>query len=533
MGKAIRIGYAGVVLEGVEGGVREAAAIFHDRCDAEGRRQADNAPGQKAVGKAGREVGYLVGADDGRRETTQVVIKIVEVAAGAAVDIRKAQLAGLTLQLVAGGGFNLAVAGIAGAGQEVATGIGGEVGAFGGDGDKAIGIVLGITNAEFEIAGDGLLDLQGPDIALRREIAGRGPLKDELVVAKDLAESVLEEVGSGGDIPRIGVVVCEDLPGVAGEPVDIERDAVVEPAEAGVDDGGGAGDGGPGNADAGGEAEGFGEFLRLGAHTEVNGQAGSENPVVVGEQGVAEIGYFKGGSGGEGDVLNQLAGGVEDVNGVFRDRPVLVAGGEIRSELEVVSSQQVGNGFGRKVGAAAEAGRLAVLLREIIPEIASGSEHQIRGALAPYRGVEAGDGEDGIQQAAEDGEVVGQGAGIVVSTGVRGSGLGVEVVDVDIGQALGSDVYGGRDEVAVGDDPVHLSKGGDTLLFFLIGRASRRVDGGFADLEIDPFGKIEFAGDERAFEIETGGSVAETAQPPTADEEFGEWIIQLPLPFFR
>src|ERR1019366_316234 len=97
MGKAIRIGYAGVVLEGVEGGIREAAAIFHNRCDAEIRRQADNAPGQKAVGKAGGEVGNLVGADDGSGETAQVVIEIVEVAAGAAVDIREAQLAGLAL----------------------------------------------------------------------------------------------------------------------------------------------------------------------------------------------------------------------------------------------------------------------------------------------------------------------------------------------------------------------------------------------------------------------------------------------------
>src|ERR1017187_833026 len=86
MGKAVRIGYAGVVLEGVEGGIGEAAAVFHNRREAESRRQTDDAPGQKTVGKAGGEVGDLVGADDGGRETTEVVIEIVEVAAGAAVD---------------------------------------------------------------------------------------------------------------------------------------------------------------------------------------------------------------------------------------------------------------------------------------------------------------------------------------------------------------------------------------------------------------------------------------------------------------
>src|ERR1017187_1385222 len=234
MGKAVRIGYAGIILEGIEGGIGEAAAVFYHRRYAEGCWQADHAPRQKTVGKAGGEVGNLVGADDGRRETTEVVIEIVEVAAGAAVDVREAQLAGLTFQLVPGGGFDLAVAGAAGAGEEVAAGVGGEVGAFGGDGDEAIGIVLGIADAEFEIAGDGLFHLNGPDIALGREVAGRGgPLKDELVMAKDFAESVLEEVRSGGDIASVGVVVCEDLAGVAGESINIEGDAVVEPAEAG------------------------------------------------------------------------------------------------------------------------------------------------------------------------------------------------------------------------------------------------------------------------------------------------------------
>src|ERR1039457_6431048 len=111
MGEAVRIGYAGIVLEGVEAGIGKAAAVFHNRRDADGRRQADDAPGQKTVGKAGGEVGDLVGADDGRRETTEVVIEIVEVAPGAAVDVREAQLAGLTFQLVPGGGFKLAVAG--------------------------------------------------------------------------------------------------------------------------------------------------------------------------------------------------------------------------------------------------------------------------------------------------------------------------------------------------------------------------------------------------------------------------------------
>src|ERR1035438_7554436 len=89
-------------------------------------------------------------------------------------------------------------------------------------------------------------------------------------------------------------------------------------------DGGGAGKGGPGQADAGGEAEGFSEFLRLGAHTEIEGQAGSEDPVIVGEQGVAEVGNLKWQSGSEGDALNQPAGWVEDVDGVFGDRSVLV-----------------------------------------------------------------------------------------------------------------------------------------------------------------------------------------------------------------
>src|ERR1039457_3449062 len=211
MGKAVRIGYAGIILEGIEGGIGEAAAVFYHRRYAEGCWQADHAPRQKTVGKAGGEVGNLVGADDGRRETTEVVIEIVEVAAGAAVDVREAQLAGLTFQLVPGGGFKLAVAGAAGAGEEVAAGVGGEVGAFGGDGDEASGIVLGIADAEFEVVGDGLFDLDGPDIALGREIAGRRALKDELVMAKDLAEGVLEEERSGGDC-AIGGVVCEDFP---------------------------------------------------------------------------------------------------------------------------------------------------------------------------------------------------------------------------------------------------------------------------------------------------------------------------------
>src|ERR1035438_10459549 len=69
----------------------------------------------------------------------------------------------------------------------------------------------------------------------------------------------------------------------AAEAVDVEGDAVVEPAEAGVYDGGGAAKGGPGNADAGSQAEGFGEFLRFGAHAEIHSQAGSENPVIMGE----------------------------------------------------------------------------------------------------------------------------------------------------------------------------------------------------------------------------------------------------------
>src|SRR5271157_4649057 len=390
MGKAIRIGYASIVLEDVEAGKGEAAAIFHYRRDAEGPRQADNTPGQKAVRKACREVGDLIGADDGRREATQIVIEIVEVAPGAAVDIGEIQLAGLTLQLVADGGFNLAVAGGAGSGKEVAAGICGQVGAFRGNGDKAIGVVLGITDAEFEVADDGLFDLHRPDIALGREIAGHGSLKNELVMAKHLTEGVLEEERSGGDSTRSGVVVCEDLPGVAGEAVDIERHAVVEPAEAGMNDGGGAGKGGPGNAGAGREAEGFGELLRLGAHTEIEGQARREDPVILGEQGVAEIGYLKWRSGSEGDVLNQLAGCVQYIDGVLGNSPVLIARGEIGSELEVVSAQVV-NGLGRKGRSPGDARGLAVLLREIIAAIARGREHQIGSALAPDCGVEPRD----------------------------------------------------------------------------------------------------------------------------------------------
>src|ERR1017187_2266491 len=114
------------------------------------------------------------------------------------------------------------------------------------------------------------------------------------------------------------------------------------------------------------------------------------------KQSIAEIGYFKGRSGGEGDALDQLAGCVEDVDGVLRDRTVLVAVGEIGSDFEVVSTQVV-NGFGGKGGAAGEAGGLAALLREIIAAIDRGSEHEIGGALAPHGSVEAGDGEDGFE----------------------------------------------------------------------------------------------------------------------------------------
>src|ERR1035438_6827498 len=86
MGKAVRIGYAGIILEGIEGGIGEAAAVFYHRRYAEGCWQADHAPPQTKGG----EVCNLVGADDGRRETTEVVIEIVEVAAGAAVDAQRA-----------------------------------------------------------------------------------------------------------------------------------------------------------------------------------------------------------------------------------------------------------------------------------------------------------------------------------------------------------------------------------------------------------------------------------------------------------
>src|ERR1017187_8805798 len=106
MGKAVRIGYAGIVLEGVEAGIGKAAAVFHNRRDAEGRgrggggprpgaggeagggvgrREADAPTGQKPGGRAGEVVGDLVGAVDGRRETTEVVIETVEPSLGAAV----------------------------------------------------------------------------------------------------------------------------------------------------------------------------------------------------------------------------------------------------------------------------------------------------------------------------------------------------------------------------------------------------------------------------------------------------------------
>src|ERR1039458_6289288 len=249
------------------------------------------------------------------------------------------------------------------------------------------------------------------------------------------------------------------------------------------------------------------------------------------KQSVAEIGYFKGRSGGEGDVLDQLAGCVEDVDGVLRDRTVLVAGGEIGSELEVVSAQVV-NGFLGKVGAAGQAGGLAVLLREIVAAISGGSEDEIGGALAPDSGVEAGDGEDGFEQAAEDGEAVGEGAAVVVGTGVGGGGFGVEVIDVHESEPLGSDVCGGRDEVVVRDDPIQLRKRVEALLLLQVEGKGQGVDGSLADLVIDAFGEIEFARDDGAFEIEAGRCVAEAAQPPTVDEEFGEWIVQFPLPFF-
>ena len=138
---------------------------------------------------------------------------------------------------------------------------------------------------------------------------------------------------------------------------------------------------------------------------------------------------------------------------MFGDRPVFVAAGEIGADFEVVSTQVV-NGFGGKGGAAGEAGGLAALLREIIAAVAGGSEDEIGGALAPDGGVEAGDGEDGFEQAAEDGEAVGEGAGVVVGTGVGGGGFGVEVVDVDECEALGSDMGGGSDEVMVRDHPI-------------------------------------------------------------------------------
>ena len=77
-----------------------------------------------------------------------------------------------------------------------------------------------------------------------------------------------------------------------------------------------------------------------------------------------------------------------------------------------------------------------------------------------------------------------------------------------------------------------MSKRVETLLLLQVERKGQGVDGGFADLVIDAFGEIEFAGEDGAFEIEAGGSVAETAQMVAADEEFGEWIVQFPLPFF-
>src|ERR1022692_27885 len=156
-----------------------------------------------------------------------------------------------------------------------------------------------------------------------------------------------------------------------------------------------------------------------------------------------------------------------------------------------------------------DAPRVAILLCEVISAIPRGRDGQILAALPPDASGKASERKRVVKQSSPDRNVVGNGAGVIMSGSIRRRGLGVVEVQVYVSEALRRYMNGGGDPLAVGDDPVELGKGVHALLDLLIVRKRLFIDLRLAHGVLESFGEIEFAGNQWPFHVEPRGGIAD------------------------
>src|SRR5436190_16342288 len=107
---------------------------------------------------------------------------------------------------------------------------------------------------------------------------------------------------------------------------------------------------------------------------------------------------------------------------------IFIGAGSVRAQFERVRPQEMYRGQRVSGRAAVPAGR-AVLLCEVIAAIAGRSNDQVLGTFPPYRNIELGRGERGLQQPSPKRQAVRQGTSVIVRAGVGRCRLRLDVID--------------------------------------------------------------------------------------------------------
>src|SRR6185295_19342812 len=135
-----------------------------------------------------------------------------------------------------------------------------------------------------------------------------------------------------------------------------------------------------------------------------------------------------------------------------------------------------------------------------------------------------------VQDAAQDSEVVNEGAGVVVLPVAGSYRLGIEVIGIDEVGVLRAEVKRRRDELFGGDDPIELSKGVEGLSPGLVIGKRQRANRIALKIIVNGGDEEESILDQGAVGHKTRIFIADAAHMKAADTEIRKRVIEIGMP---
>src|SRR5437588_9181240 len=270
-------------------GEGEATARLEDGRDGDATREADGAPRDQAVRHVEGEVRVLILSDDGRAEVAEVAVEVVEVAARARAHVgdEEGVLRLLLLQKEARGQLKRAVRGAARRAQDDGA-LPPEV-EFWVDDVDVFGAARGEVRAQHEPGRDGLVEWDVPLQAFGDEpgVAVRAPEVERRDGGR--ADEHVREATAVNNGLAVRRVARHGARGVAREAAYVERNLVVEEADAAAHDRPLALEGRPREARARRDVALVGDLLVFVSQSEVEAEVGPREPAILHEADVLTV----------------------------------------------------------------------------------------------------------------------------------------------------------------------------------------------------------------------------------------------------